>query len=106
VYITRVRVRTHEPTPECVCELNAYSIRARHSPPRTEDVLYGVECGMRPLTSESHRRRLEELTIISYSTIYSLFLIIGCDFYLLPLLLGLGSAVDGRPTWLNSGDLS
>jgi hypothetical protein len=52
----RVRVRTHEPTPECVCELDVHPIRVRRSPPRTEDVLYGVECGMRPLTSESHRR--------------------------------------------------
>ncbi len=62
-YITRMyALHTHEPAPECVCELNAYSIRVRRSPPRTEDVLYGVECGMRPLTSESHRRSVSVRT--------------------------------------------
>jgi hypothetical protein len=49
----RVRVRTREPTPERVCELDVHPIRVRRSPPRTEYVLYGVECGVRPLTVRS-----------------------------------------------------
>ena len=61
MYITRVRVRTHEPTPECVCELEN-PIRVRRSPPRTEYVLYGVECGVRPLTSERQRGAKEHTT--------------------------------------------
>jgi hypothetical protein len=66
VYITRVRVRTREPTPERVCELDVHPIRVRRSPPRTEDVLYGVECGMRPLTSESHRRSTDTKKLMSF----------------------------------------
>jgi hypothetical protein len=77
VYITRVRVRTHEPTPECVCELEN-PIRVRRSPPRTWSVLYGVESTTRSLTV-SRIGDVRTKTIIKLLFSFS-FLIIGLVF--------------------------